>query len=95
MPLPGGPADTMGIGTKSFGPRTSFLVFSTPNATGSEWKEPGVDKAEFLIRRGDRREFRQANDHADMAVAILDQIDLGRIAVPEVVPGRHPGTAAG
>ena len=60
MPLPGGPANKMGNGYERLWSAYHLLRLLDGECESVRLEEPGVDKAEFVIRRGDRSEFHQA-----------------------------------
>ena len=60
MPLPGGPADKLGNRYEGLWTAYQFLRLLDGGCESVRLEEPGVDKAEFVVRRGDRSEFHQA-----------------------------------
>ena len=60
MPLPGGPADKLGNRYERLWTAYQFLCLLDGGCESVRLEEPGVDKAEFVIRRGERSEFHQA-----------------------------------
>ena len=60
MPLPGGPADKLGNRYEALWTAWQFLHLLDGRCESVRLEEPGVDKAEFVVRRGDRSEFHQA-----------------------------------
>lgn len=60
MPLPGGPADKVGNRYERLWSAYHVLCLLDGKLESVRLEEPGVDKAEFVVRRGDRREFHQA-----------------------------------
>ena len=60
MPLPGGPADKLGNRYERLWTAYQLLCLLDGRCESVRLEQPGVDKAEFVIRRGDRSEFHQA-----------------------------------
>ena len=60
MPLPGGPSDKLGNRYERLWTAYEFLCLLDGDFESVRLEEPGIDKAEFVIRRGDHREFHQA-----------------------------------
>ena len=60
MPLPGGPADKLGNRYEALWTAYQLLRLLDGECESVRLEEPGVDKAEFVVRRGDRSEFHQA-----------------------------------
>ena len=60
MPLPGGPADKLGNRYEALWTAYQFLRLLDGGCESVRLEEPGVDKAEFVVRRGERSEFHQA-----------------------------------
>ena len=60
MPLPGGPADKLGNRYERLWTAHQLLRLLDRGCESVRLEEPGVDKAEFVVRRGDSKEFHQA-----------------------------------
>lgn len=60
MSLPGGPADKLGNRYEGLWTARQLLRLLDGECESVRLEEPGVDKAEFVVRRGDRSEFHQA-----------------------------------
>ena len=60
MPLPGGPADKLGNRYERLWTAYQLLCLLDGRCESVRLEEPGVDKTEFVISRGDHREFHQA-----------------------------------
>lgn len=60
MPLPGGPANKLGNRYEGLWTARQLLRLLDGRCESIRLEEPGVDKAEFVVRRGDRSEFHQA-----------------------------------
>lgn len=60
MPLPGGPANKLGNRYERLWTAYQFLHLLDGRSESVRVEEPGADKAEFVVRRGDQSEFHQA-----------------------------------
>ena len=80
MSLPGGAADKLGNRYERLWTAYQLLGLLDGRCDSIRLEEPGVDKAEFVIRRGDRQEFHQvkcAGMRARWSVASLAAEGVG------------------